>query len=120
MHEFALAHDIFDAVLETAQKENVSKVHSIKLEVGKLMAVIPESLLFSFEMIAEGTYLEGTKLEINEVPVKVLCKACEKEFELKEFLFICPYCSSRDLEVISGKDMYIKSLEVDKDGSDHP
>jgi len=120
MHEFSLAQNIYDIVLETVRKENVDKVHSIKLEIGKLMAVVPESLLFCFEMISEGTPLEDTKLEIDEVPVKAHCQKCRKEFEVGEFLFICPHCESRDLTVISGKDMFIKSLEVDKDGSNHP
>ena len=43
MHEFSLAVNIFDIVLETVQKEHIYKVHTIKLDVGKLMAIVPES-----------------------------------------------------------------------------
>ncbi|RKY87218.1 hydrogenase maturation nickel metallochaperone HypA [candidate division KSB1 bacterium] len=118
MHEFSLAMDIFNIVLETAKKEKVKKVYSIKLEVGKLMAVIPDSLLFSFETISRGTILEDTKLEIDEVPVKARCKNCKREFEVNELFFMCPYCKSTDLKIISGRDMFIKSLEVEKNGSD--
>jgi len=120
MHEFSLAQEIFTVVLETAQKEKVEKVHSITLEVGKLMAVVTESLIFSFELLCEGTMLEGTKLLVQETPVRVRCKECGKEFELESYQFTCSFCGSKDLDVLSGKDMFIKSLEVDKDGRDNP
>jgi len=119
MHEFSLAVNIFNIVLETVQKEQVKKVYKIKLDIGKLMAVVPESLIFGFEAISDGTALEGAKLEINEIPVTVRCKKCRTESEMEEFIFICPKCGEIDLEILSGKDMQIISLEVEKNGSNN-
>jgi len=117
MHEFSLAVNIFDIVLDTVQKQNIHKVYTIKLDVGKLMAVVPESLIFGFETVSEGTPLEGTKLEINEIAVTVRCKKCGTESEIDEFIFMCPKCNSVDLEMLSGQDMQITSLEVEKNGN---
>ena len=117
MHEFSLAVNIFDIVLETVQKEHIYKVHTIKLDVGKLMAIVPESLIFGFETVSEGTPLEGAKLEINETPVTVRCKKCGTESEINEFIFMCPKCNGVDLEMLSGQDMQITSLEVEKNGN---
>jgi len=117
MHEFSLAINIFDIVLETVQKKQIRKVYTIKLDVGKLMAVVPESLIFGFETVSEGTPLEGAKLEIDEIPVKVRCKKCGTESEINEFIFMCPKCNGVDLEMLSGQDMQITSLEVEKNGN---
>ncbi|KPK90233.1 hypothetical protein AMJ80_08685 [bacterium SM23_31] len=117
MHEFSLAVNIFDIVLETVQKEKINRVYTINLDVGKLMAVVPESLIFGFEAVSKGTLLENTRLEINEIPVTVRCKKCGTESEIDEFIFMCPKCNGIDLEMLSGQDMQIVSLEVEKNGN---
>jgi len=76
MHEFGIAKNIFDAVIEEVKKREISRVISIKLEVGKLTAIVPSALEFCFETITEGTLLEGSKLDIVDIPLKMKCKKC--------------------------------------------
>ena len=116
MHEFGLALEIIDIVRDTIEKEQVSSVHSVKLKIGKLMAIVPDSLIFGFETACSGTPLEGAKLEIEEVPVQAHCTKCSLNFPIDDWVFKCPECFSGHVEILSGKDMNIVSIEVEKDG----
>ena len=113
MHEFGIAKNIFDAVCEEARKRNISKVISIKLEVGKLTAIVPDVLDFAFETITNGTFLEGTKLEIIDMPFRMRCSNCKNEFEVIDYSYICPRCQGTNCELISGDELNIKNLGVE-------
>ena len=47
------------------------------------------------------------------VPVVAVCKKCQKKFPIKDLMFMCPHCDSLDIELISGGELSIHSLEVD-------
>lgn len=113
MHEFGIAKNIFDAVYEEVKKREISKVLSIKLEVGKLTAVIPSALEFCFETIVGGTLLEGAKLDIIDMPFKMKCKECNHIFEVEDYSYSCPLCENSNCEMVSGDELLIKELEVE-------
>ncbi len=56
--------------LVTTVEENVgaARVTAVRLEVGKLACVAPEALRFCFDVCAQGTCLEGARLEILDLP----------------------------------------------------
>ena len=113
MHEFGIAKNIFDAVNKEVKKRDISKVISIKLEVGKLTAIVPSALEFCFEVITEGTLLEGSKLDIIDIPLKMKCKKCSHVYEVKDYSYNCPMCENSDCEMVSGDELLIKNLEVE-------
>jgi len=113
MHELSLAQEIIKILEEQIGLHRVTKVHMVKVKVGKLMSVVPSSLLFCFEIASQGTKLEGVKLEIEEIPVRCFCQRCRKEFIVESFVFSCPKCQGTDLKQISGNEFYIHSMEVD-------
>ncbi len=113
MHEFGIAKNIFDAVSEEVKKRDISRVISIKLEVGKLTAIIPSALEFCFETIIKGTLLEGSKLDIIDIPLKMKCKKCSHIFEVKDYSYNCPSCENSDCDMISGDELLIKKLEIE-------
>lgn len=117
MHEYGLALDVLNIILDIIEKEKIKNVYTVKLKVGMLMAVVPESLLFGFETIIPDTPLENARLEIQEIPICARCNDCGKSDEIEEFNFICLYCGGDNLEIISGKEMQITSIEVEKDGN---
>lgn len=51
----------------------------VTLEVGKLAAVVPDSLRFCFDIYAKDTMIEGAELEIIEIPVRAHCRDCGDE-----------------------------------------
>lgn len=111
MHEFSIASSIMDIVNKTAQENGMSHVVKVKIKVGGLRSVFPDSLLFSFKVCSEGTVAQGGTLEIEEVPIACTCAGCQKEFHPEEFQFLCPFCGSSDISVIAGEELFIESIE---------
>ena len=112
MHELGLMQNIIDTVQDYARKNNVTKVVKVMLEVGQVSGVVPESLEFCFEVCTKQTTLEGAQLEIERIAAKGKCKTCGESFDLLAFTFSCPKCGGTDWEMISGRELIIKGLEV--------
>ncbi len=108
MHELAITESVVAAVRE---KLGDAQVTRIRLEIGKLSGVVPDSMRFCFEIAAAGTGLEGAELEIAEPPGRARCRDCSATVELDDLILLCP-CGSADLEVLEGMQLLIKNVEV--------
>ncbi|HYP26801.1 MAG TPA: hydrogenase maturation nickel metallochaperone HypA [Blastocatellia bacterium] len=110
MHEMALAEGILAVVLDAAEGQ---KVRRVCLRVGRLQMVVPDSLQFSFQLISEGTPAAEAAVEMQEVPVRLLCKGCGKETEADRPPFNCSLCGAFDVEVASGDEMIVDAVELE-------
>lgn len=63
MHELGITRNVVAICSEHAHGAPVRRV---TLEIGKLAAVLPESVRFCFDICSRGTLLEGARLEIIE------------------------------------------------------
>ena len=93
------------------------RVERVNLKVGKLAAVVPESLRFCFEIVAQDTCLAGAELVIEEIPVVARCNQCAAEWTIDEPVFTCQKCNSGDLELLSGRELDIHSIEIFDEGA---
>lgn len=110
MHEMALAEGILSVVLDASGGANV---RAVDLQVGALQLVVPESLRFSFELAAAGTPAEGAVVNVHETPARLKCRACGAETVLRTPPFQCERCTSTDVNVISGDEVMVESVELD-------
>jgi hydrogenase nickel incorporation protein HypA/HybF len=108
MHEMALTQSVVDAVCEHAAGR---RVHSVKVEVGALCAVVPDSMQFCFELATAGTIADGARLDLKVLPGAARCRSCGQGFGLPDLILLCP-CGSADVEVVAGRDLKILSMEV--------
>ncbi len=108
MHELGLTQEVIEIA---CRKCEGARVRRVVLEVGLLTAVLPDAMLFCFDLCAEGTPLEGAKLDIRQVPGKARCRKCSKDLTLEQPFGNCP-CGSLDLEWLSGQELRIVELEV--------
>jgi hydrogenase nickel incorporation protein HypA/HybF len=108
MHELAVTESVVDAVTERLPDTPISVV---TLEIGKLSCVNADSLRFCFELCTPGTSLEGSRLELLEVPGRAQCKVCDAVTEVADLALICR-CGSFELEILTGEELQIKSVEV--------
>jgi hydrogenase nickel incorporation protein HypA/HybF len=114
MHELTIAQNIIAIVIEEAAKYGNQPIRTIFFKAGLMNAIIPESLSFGFETLKkEHALLQQAQLEISTIPLVIKCPDCGKETQLEEPLFFCPSCSSTRIEIITGKDMFIESIEFD-------
>ena len=87
-------------------------VESIHLEIGKLTAVVPESLRFCFAVASRGTAVAGASLVIEEIPVVAGCRDCQAESEQDGFPLVCKSCQSRSVDLLCGRELMVRSIEV--------
>jgi hydrogenase nickel incorporation protein HypA/HybF len=111
MHEIRIAEDLTAIILETAAVEKLSKVTKVNISFGKLIQVVPEIFEFAFREAVRDSIAEDTEIEIEIIPIKMKCINCGCDFHLKENLFKCETCGSTDLQIIHGKELFIKSIE---------
>ena len=111
MHELAIA----DSIVQIAGRHaNGRRVTKVQLKVGHLRHVVPSALAFSFELVAQGTPVEGAELEMEEVPATGSCRGCGAENRLKAFPLQCGACGSFDLQVLEGEELFVESLEMEE------
>ena len=112
MHELALAEAIVDVVVRHARGRRVTRV---EVAVGHLRQVVPSSLSFSFELLAQGTPAEGAELVLEEVPAAGSCRACGHEGRLTGFPLLCRACGAADIEVVAGEELRVEALDVEEE-----
>jgi hydrogenase nickel incorporation protein HypA/HybF len=112
MHELSIA----DAVVTIASRHAAGRrVTRVELRVGHLRQVVPEALSFAFELVAQGTEVEGAELVMEEVPATVRCRDCGAETVLEAFPAHCRACGALDVEVTGGDELLVDSLELETD-----
>lgn len=112
MHELSIAHNLVEIAIETAELNEMKKVEALHVRIGVLSGVVKEALEFSFDIATEGTTIEGARLEIEEIPLKIYCSQCNDEYVLQDLTPIkCPKCHKRTGDIIEGKEIELYSLE---------
>jgi hydrogenase nickel incorporation protein HypA/HybF len=111
LHELAIAESVVQIADRHANGRRVTKVY---LKVGHLRQVVPSALAFSFELVAQGTSVEGAELALEEVPVTGKCRECGAESQLAGFPLQCGACRSFDLQILEGEELYVESLELEE------
>lgn len=111
MHELKIAEDLSSIVLETAGRENLSKVTKVNISFGQLVQIVPDIFRYAFMEIVKNSVASDAELDIEILPVEMKCKECGSNFQVIDNLFACHRCNSTDLEIIQGKELFIKSIE---------
>ncbi len=113
MHEMSIAMQVVEiAVASIPPDLKGARVERVNLKIGKLSAVVPDSLQFCFSVAIESTLLEGAELFIEEVPVLAACGRCSHRWTIDAPVFCCPQCRSANLEILTGRELDIESIEL--------
>jgi hydrogenase nickel incorporation protein HypA/HybF len=110
MHELSIAESVVRIAADHARGRRVTKV---ELKVGHLRQVVPSALEFAFELVAQGTPVEGAELEIEPVAAGGLCRSCGADTPLPDFPLRCAACGGLDIEVTRGEELLVDSLELE-------
>jgi hydrogenase nickel incorporation protein HypA/HybF len=112
MHEVGIMQSVLDLAEREARAAGSAGIREIRLRVGRLTGVVPESLEFAFSILREGTLAEGGRLIVDYLPGAFWCSRCEAEFETEGFGCGCPGCGEFSLDMRRGMEMELVSLEV--------
>ena len=113
MHEMGIASQIVRIALEYLPPDQPVRGRALKLRIGKLTAIVPSSLRFCLDIITRETRLAGAAVVIEEVPVRAVCQECGANSEIAEPPFWCSACHGVKLDILSGRELLIDSLEVE-------
>jgi len=113
MHELSIIASLFEILLQKAGDAKALKITGVKLNVGKLSGVVPQALETAFEAYKKGTIAETARLEIEELPLKVLCQDCGLETFQDSYIFVCPGCRSTSLKIRQGTELSLEKIELE-------
>jgi hydrogenase nickel incorporation protein HypA/HybF len=108
MHELAIAEGVVSSVRERTEGR---RVRTVRLRIGRFAGVVPDALAFCFDLATVGTPLEGACLDIVEEPGRGHCRTCRADFTLLDSFLLCD-CGSADVELVSGRELCVTSVEV--------
>ena len=109
MHELSLCRAVADVATSYAEQRDVTRV---TLRVGHLRQVVPETLVFCWKMVTDGTELAGCELVVEHVPAVGVCRPCGARNELEKPVLRCAACGSRDVSLVSGEELLVASMDL--------
>lgn len=88
-------------------------VDVVRVRVGALRQVVPESLSFCWNVVRDYADMPDAELELELVPAAVHCRHCGDAATItSRWSLLCPHCRSSDVEVLSGDELLVTSLDV--------
>jgi hydrogenase nickel incorporation protein HypA/HybF len=113
MHEQSIVESLLILALEKAEEAKASKIVRIYLVVGELSGVLEEAVDFYFSFLARNTIAAEASIFYMHVPVKLHCRNCNTIFLPEKLILTCPNCKEQQVEIFSGRELYIESMEVE-------
>ena len=113
MHELSIAEKISNTIKGMCERSGWTRVRRIVLKVGHMRQVDPELLSFAFDVVAKGTVSEGAEVSVMELPIVFMCHSCGRETNSEETVFACAGCGGTNVELRSGMELTIESMEVE-------
>ena len=114
MHELSICHALINQVEAVAEKHNAGNVISISIGIGPLSGVEAALLKNAYPLASTGTVAEHAELIIENLPVRVRCKQCNKESSVPLNKLLCLHCGDWQTTLISGDELLLMSIELEK------
>ena len=113
MHELSITQSILSIALEKADKAKAGKITRINLTIGELSGIAGECVQFYFEFLSKDTIAAEATLSFERTPTQLRCRNCATVFSPDNSDWVCPGCREQTIEVISGRESYVNSIEVE-------
>ena len=115
MHELGIARNILEIVQQSVPSDEEPAVRRIRIKVGQMSGVVPDSLEFCLNALLNDTKMDRADLVIEKIPTVSLCRECGHRFSVDDFVFSCRACSSPNVEVVSGNELEVVDIELADD-----
>jgi len=117
MHEGDFTQAVVDHVLKTLEAYPQGRVKRVQLKTGEMLHIVQESVQFYYDLLTKDTNAAGAQVEVEEVPVRIVC-GCGYDGGVKDHhVLVCPTCASRKVEVMSGKEIELVNVEIEVDAA---
>ena len=115
MYEISLSNTLSKTILKLCSDSGWDRIRRILVKIGGIRKVDPELMTFIFAGLTKDTPAEGAILSIMMIPLTLECKSCGRVASREDSELICPLCGSRKVNILSGLELSIEALEVEKD-----
>jgi hydrogenase nickel incorporation protein HypA/HybF len=116
VHELSVCGAIAGIVERRAAGREVRTIH---VRIGQLRQIVPDTLVYCWELLIADTALAGSRLEVEGIRASIRCRACGRTAELGDWpVFICGDCSSTNVELLSGEEFLVTALDL-AEGADN-
>lgn len=114
MHEMSLVRSLLSQVQSIVTENQAESVEEVLVEIGPLSGVEIELVKSAFTQLVskEGKFFG--KLTIHQVPLVVRCLDCDRESELRDFVFRCYACKSGRVQVVRGDEFRLVSVTLNE------
>ncbi len=120
IHEAGIAAELIARVTERLEGVPHGAVRAVRLAIGDLAGVNVAALEFAFDCLAANTPLAGARLMVERIPVTLLCRMCGTRGEITDWRFRCAHCGSDAVSVATGRELDLRSLDVDEPEQEAP
>lgn len=114
MHEVSLVRSLLAQVVAYAEPLPPASIRKVTVASGPLSGVEPILVAQAFFHEKSLFGLDACELEIEERTLQGQCLECEHSFEIINFNFRCPRCSSTSIQVVSGDGFLLLRIEVEE------
>ena len=121
MHEFSMATQLVQSVLEEAKKHDAKKVAEVHLVIGKMTFLGVDQIRFSYGILVKDTIMEDSKLIIKEQDGAIECPICgfkgavpiedDPAYHVPVPTLKCPKCGEA-AKIVEGKECKIESIRI--------
>ncbi len=110
VHELSICSSIADIVRRHAPDRQVETIH---VQVGQLRQIVPDTLVYCWTLVSADTSLDGSVLDVEQIPARIACVACGYSAEVGPLpSFVCAKCACTEITVTSGEEFMITSLDL--------
>jgi hydrogenase nickel incorporation protein HypA/HybF len=112
MHELGLLYETAKTVTAFAEKNDISRVEIVEMDVGELSGVLPNVFDDYYQYVAEQyPVLKDSKLKLHMIPGEASCNDCKSVYNVMENQGRCPKCKSQNKTILGGQQIIIRQLE---------
>ena len=113
MHEQSIVESLLALALDSAEKAEAKRILRIHLVVGELSGVVEDAANFYFSFLSKDTIAAQASLCFKNVPAQLRCRNCDTIFVPERRDFHCPGCTEGQVDIVSGRELYMDSIEVE-------
>jgi hydrogenase nickel incorporation protein HypA/HybF len=113
MHEQSIVESFLNLSLDHARKAEANRILKIYLVVGELSGVVDEAVEFYFRFLSKNTIAAEAVIDFRHIPARCRCRKCDYIFQPENYDYHCPKCKGQQIEIVSGRELFIDRLEVD-------
>lgn len=111
MHEIRIAEELSAIVIGAAAGSRLTKVDRVNVCFGEFIQVVPSIFERAFREAVSETPAADALLDIEIIPAESRCISCGTIYYPDGETYACGSCGSEEIEVIHGKELFIKSIE---------